>query len=189
MLKLDDKIALAYITGVALGDGNLSRVSRTVRLRISCDTKYPNIIKEIKNNLAILAPYNKINVIKVVGNCVDIYTYSNDWEKALGWKVGNKITQQVTTPQWIFQRKKYTSACLKGLLQTDGSIYTDRGYKMVNFVNHNRKLAMDVLAMVNTLGFRASFTEVSFKDKNTRYTVRIARDCEKFINYIGLTKD
>jgi DNA-binding transcriptional regulator WhiA len=189
MLKLDDKIALAYVTGVALGDGNLSRVSRAVRLRISCDLKYPNLINEIRDALAIIAPNNKINVIKVVGNCVDICTYSNDWEKALGWKVGNKITQQATVPTWIFQRKKYIIVCLKGLLQTDGSIYIDRGYKMVNFVNHNRKLAVDVLAMVNSLGFRASFTEVSFKDKNTRYTVRIARDCEKFINYIGLTKD
>jgi DNA-binding transcriptional regulator WhiA len=189
MLKLDDKIALAYITGVALGDGNLSRVNRAVRLRISCDLKYPNLINEVKEKLAIISPYNKINQRKVKGNCVDIYCYSNDWEDTLGWKVGSKLVQQVSTPNWIFQRKKYIVACLKGLLQTDGSIYMDRGYKMVNFVNHSRKLAIDVLAMVNSLGFRASFSEVSFKDKNTRYTVRIARDCEKFINYIGLTKD
>ncbi len=189
MLKLDDKIALAYITGVALGDGNLSRVSRAVRLRITCDKKYPNIILEIQEKLRIIAPNNNVSIVDKEENAVDVSCYSNDWEKVLGWKVGNKITQQVTTPQWIFQRKKYIIACLKGLLQTDGSIYMDRDYRMVNFVNHNRKLALDVLAMVNSLGYRASFSEVSFKDKNTRYTVRIARDCEKFINYIGLTKD
>ena len=43
---------LAYIIGVALGDGNLSNPNgRAIRLRISCDTRYPFIIESIKEAL------------------------------------------------------------------------------------------------------------------------------------------
>jgi hypothetical protein len=36
----------AYVLGLAIGDGNLSNPNgRAVRLRITCDTKYPILIK------------------------------------------------------------------------------------------------------------------------------------------------
>jgi len=38
----EDKKLHAYIVGLALGDGNLSNPNgRAVRLRITCDKKYP----------------------------------------------------------------------------------------------------------------------------------------------------
>ena len=54
MLNTKDKNSLAYIIGVALGDGNLSNPNgRAVRLRITCDIKYPKIISEIQKKLNI----------------------------------------------------------------------------------------------------------------------------------------
>jgi len=42
----------AYLIGVALGDGNLSNPNgRAVRLRITCDTKYPALIAKIRGAL------------------------------------------------------------------------------------------------------------------------------------------
>lgn len=50
----------AYIIGVALGDGNLSCPNgRAVRLRVTCDKRYPNIIKAIIINLEIIFPKTK----------------------------------------------------------------------------------------------------------------------------------
>jgi hypothetical protein len=43
--------SLAYIIGVALGDGNLSKNGGTTRLRVTCDNKYPKIITEITKHL------------------------------------------------------------------------------------------------------------------------------------------
>src|SRR3989338_9217420 len=38
----------AYVVGLSLGDGNLSNPNgRAVRLRITCDKKYPNLIQNI----------------------------------------------------------------------------------------------------------------------------------------------
>src|SRR3989344_1233893 len=76
---------ISYIIGVAIGDGNLSNPSgRAVRLRITCDIKYPNIIKNITQALQEVMPNNKVSVVNKKENCVDISCYSNKWENLLG---------------------------------------------------------------------------------------------------------
>jgi hypothetical protein len=47
----------AYVIGLAIGDGNLSNPNgRAVRLRITCDTKYPALIDKISTALKQLLP-------------------------------------------------------------------------------------------------------------------------------------
>lgn len=190
MLYLQNKHALAYIIGVALGDGNLSNPNkRAVRLRITCDLKYPLIIDEIIENLKIIAPQNKINIVKKRSKAVDVTCYSNGWEKTLGWNVGHKLKQKVRVPDWIKRDEEYIKSCLRGLLQTDGSIYFDRGYKMINFVNHGKQLAKDVFDMLESLGFRPRLSILKPMNGNKKYTVRIARDSEKCIKMLDLRKE
>lgn len=190
MLCLNNKVVLAYITGIALGDGNLSNPNgRAVRLRITCDLKYPKLIETIKENLQIIAPNNKVTLVKTRYNCLNISCYSNDWEIVLGWRVGDKLTQQVRVPRWIMNDTQYKTACLRGLLQTDGSMYLDRGYKMINFVNHNRHLAEDVLCMIQDLGFYPTFSAIIPTGSKSKYTVRLVKDVEKFIEHIQLLKE
>lgn len=76
---IEKSVSLAYIVGVALGDGNLSCPNgRAVRLRISCDIKYSDIINEIATNLKIVFPTNKVSLCKHSSeNCVDVSVYSN----------------------------------------------------------------------------------------------------------------
>ncbi len=189
MLNVRNKNALAYITGVALGDGNLSNPNgRAIRLRITCDLKYPNIIEEIYKNLRIVAPNNKISIIKKKAKAVDVSCYSNDWEKLLGWKVGSKLKQKVQVPTWIKEKQKYSIKCLQGLLQTDGSIYYDRGYCMINFVNHGENLAKDVFSMIESLGYRARMSIIAINTGTNKYTIRLVKDAERFIKYIKLEK-
>ena len=50
----------AYVVGLAIGDGNLSNPNgRAVRLRITCDTKYPALIARIRSALERLLPRTK----------------------------------------------------------------------------------------------------------------------------------
>lgn len=124
----------AYIIGLAIGDGNLSNPNgRATRLRITCDTKYPNLIKRIVNSVQRLLPENKVGTIKHrMSNALDVYAYSNHFEKLLGWKAmgGSKYIQNVSVPTWIQNKKEYKINCLRGLIETDGAIYEDRRYKM-----------------------------------------------------------
>lgn len=103
--NINTKIIEAYLVGVALGDGNLSLVNkRSVRLRISCDLKYPFLIEKIKSRLQILLPNNKVSEYKKKDSeSIDISSYSKEWESILGWKAnkGSKFQQQVSIPPWI----------------------------------------------------------------------------------------
>ena len=181
----------AYVVGLALGDGNLSNPNgRAVKLRISCDTKYPRLIEQISIALQKMLPNNVVNQIKRPRNCIDVYCHSNTLEKLMGWKVGPTYEQRVHVPKPIKQNQKLTIACLRGLMQTDGSIYNDRGYKMVMFVTIIPELAKDVMEMVIGLGFKPHCYKILQKlPQKTRYNIRISKNTEDFIKTINLTKD
>lgn len=186
MLNTSDKEALAYIIGVAIGDGNLSNPNgRAVRLRITCDKKYPKIIEEIIKNLEIIAPRNKISKINRKEKCIDISCYSNDWEKILGWKAkeGSKMKQKIRIPAWIKENKKYINKLLKGLFQTDGSIYYDRKYKMVNFTSSIPGLSEEIIFLIKEINFEAKIYYLSNKT-----IIRLNRKVDDFIKTIDLIK-
>ncbi|MBI2631180.1 hypothetical protein HYW73_03150 [Candidatus Nomurabacteria bacterium] len=189
MSYINNKKSLAYITGIALGDGNLSNPNgRAVRLRITCDKKYPLVIKAIEKNLKIIFPENKVSNINK-GNAIDISVYSNELENLLGWKAknGSKIIQKISVPVWIKDDIIYTKECLRGLFQTDGSLYSDRGYKMANFTSVSYTLIIDVKDMLKMVGFEVKIREVVDKGR-IKYVVRISKNVEKFIETINFWK-
>ena len=106
------------------------------------------------------------------------------------WQVGKgtKIQQQVHVPDWILADSKFSKACLKGLLQTDGSIYTDRIYLMVNFTNLIKPLIDDVYQMIQSLEFQPKLYQSIQKNGNIKYVVRLSKDVGMFIAQIGLSK-
>jgi hypothetical protein len=117
---------LAYIVGAALGDGNLSNPNgRATRLRITCDSTYPGIAKEIIHSLETLFPDNKVSVILLASTTYfNISVYSNQLNELLPWRVGcgTKFEQNAHVPDWIKTDKAFSISCLRGLLHTDGSI-------------------------------------------------------------------
>lgn len=186
-----DKENLAYIIGIAIGDGNLSNPNgRATRLRITCDIKYKNLIKNIISSIRKILPKNKISLVKRVDNCVDISCYSNKWEVLLGWtaKDGPKHKQRVSIPEWIKKDKKFILPCLKGLFETDGSIYFDRKYKMVNFTTVIPNLANDVVEIIRKTGFNPNMQINERKNGKTKYTVRISKNTEDFLKTVKIDK-
>ncbi len=180
----------AYVIGLAIGDGNLSNSNgRAVRLRISCDLKYPNLINTIIKSLKELFPNNQISTIKRGENCLDVSCYSNHLENLLGWKAkeGSKFKQDVTVPRWIKENEIYSIECLRGLFQTDGCIYFDRGYNMVNFTTIIERLALDVMSMIKNLGFKAHVYKIS-TTKTPKYIIRVSHRVEDFISLLKLIK-
>jgi hypothetical protein len=167
---LNDKYLLSYVVGLALGDGNLSSPNgRVIRLRISCDTRHASLIEEIQWALSRLMPNNKVSIVVRPGNCVDISCYSNYWPNLLGWNVGDKFSQRATVPLWVLSDRTYTINCLRGLIETDGSIYRDRGYLMMIFVTIIPELAESFQYMVESLGFQPKTYKIEFKNNKWNY--------------------
>ncbi|MCB9799040.1 LAGLIDADG family homing endonuclease [Candidatus Nomurabacteria bacterium] len=184
------KEGLAYIIGVAAGDGNLSNPNgRAVRLRITCDNRYPVLMKKIQKEIEKILPQNKVSFIFRKDGCTDISCYSNKWPYLLGWNVGTKYDQQILLPQWIFQKKTFISQCLKGLIETDGTIYVDRGYTMVSFTSTLRGLTYQVQTMLQILGFSEKVYSMKPKgNRKIRYNIRVAKDADILISMIKLNK-
>ena len=189
MPTIRDKNLLAYVIGLAIGDGNLSNPNgRATRLRISYDTKYPNLINKIIRSIKTLLPNNRVSPVKRKGNCLDVSCYSNQWETLLGWYVGkgSKIVQRVTIPKWIQQNEQYKINCIRGLVETDGTIYTDRGYKAVMFVSAIPKLANDFYSIIQSFGFAPHMYKIKRKNPASKaiYHIRISKDVDRFLNLI-----
>jgi DNA-binding transcriptional regulator WhiA len=185
----EDKSLQAYVIGLALGDGNLSNPnSRATRLRITCDKQYPLLIKRIVNALKLLFPQNKVSIVERKENCLDISVYSNHLERLLGWQSGqgSKFAQKVAIPEWIKQNSGYKINCLKGLIETDGSIYLDRGYKTIQFCTVIPGLALDVLTIMKSLGFSPKIYKIKRKSAGQQTTsyVRLSKNVPAFLEIV-----
>jgi len=198
LLLNKDKNLQSYIIGLAIGDGNLSNPNgRATRLRITCDKKYPLLIKRIVNSLQELLPDNKVSLVIRKENCIDVSVYSNHLEKVVGWQVGkgSKFTQKVSIPNWIKQNMKYKINCLKGLIETDGSIYFDRGYKMIMFTTIIPKLAEDAYNSIISLGFKPHLYKIKRKtnkynfNQKIVYRVRLSKNVSEFLKIVHPEKN
>jgi len=190
-LEKDKRKTLAYIVGVALGDGNLSNPNgRAIRLRVTCDAKYPKLSQSIITALKSLLPDNAVSIAPGPKDTYyNISVYSNKLAEWMPWQSGkgSKEVQLARVPQWIKDNDQFSKACLRGLFQTDGCIYNDRGYLMVNFTNNITPLVEDVCTMISSCGFTFSHQKLQRGEK-VKHTIRIARDSQSFIDGIGLFK-
>lgn len=187
-----DKELRAYVVGLAIGDGNLSNPNgRATRLRITCDPKYPKLITRISAALGSLLPQNKVSIVERK-DAIDVAVYSNHLEGVLGWRAnkGSKFVQNVKIPAWIKQYDRHVIACLKGLIETDGSIYFDRGYKMVIFKSIIPELAQDVFEAMSSLGFGPHIYKLRPPKKKPlfnqqiAYHVRLSKNVQKFLDLV-----
>jgi len=189
-----DRNLQAYVIGIAIGDGNLSKPGpRAVRLRITCDKKYPKLLNRIVKSLKQLLPENRVGIVDRE-TLVDVSVYSNHLEGLLGWKAnkGPKFIQKVRIPDWIKIDKSCTASCLKGLLETDGSVYLDRGYRMVIFSTINVELANDTLLLFQSLGYKPHLYRIKQKKNRYgfafKYHVRLSKNVDSFTDLIGVDK-
>jgi len=179
----------AYVIGLAIGDGNLSNPNgRATRLRITCDTKYPALIAKIQSALQRLLPRNKVSLVRGNGNYVNVSVYSNLLEPLLGWRAagGSKRSQCVRVPAWICENKILSIHCLRGLIETDGAVYHDRGYPMVIFSTVILELGTQIDQLIQGLGFRCRFYAArrSASEAPYKYQVRLSRDVVSFLELV-----
>ena len=157
---------------------------------MTCDKKYPKLLGHIKESLQTLLPGNKVSLVNKPG-CMDVSVYSNQLPELIGypWYGGPKIVQDVGVHSWIKAETRFTEECLRGLFQTDGCIYKDRGYLMVNFTSAGKHLANDVFFMMKNLGYYPHMQKIYQKGVYVRYTIRLSKNVEDFITEINFWKE
>ena len=100
----------------------------------------------------------------------------------------SKDNQNVSVPNWIKKDLNLSKECLRGLFQTDGSIYKDRKYVMINFVNTTPSLSLDVFDIVTNLGYSPNLQKLKQLNGKIKHTIRISKNSEEFIKEINFWK-
>ncbi len=151
---------LAEFVGILLGDGGITAGQAVITLNSEADREYlVFVIGLIKRLFGFEAPYVKRKDCKanmIFCNGVKFV----DYLLGLGLRVGNKVKQQVGIPDWVFTKMEYKTACLRGLMDTDGGVFMHRykvggkeyRYLKVCFTNRSMPILMFVRDVLVELG-------------------------------------
>lgn len=180
--------SLAEFVGIMLGDGGMSARQLTVTLNHHDDRQYKNYVVDLLEGLFGVVPsvYHDPadSVYSVVISRTDLIDYCTS---ELGLVRGSKVRQQVDIPQWVKTNSSYRVACLRGLVDTDGSVfqhtYLVNGrrywYKKLCFTSHSRPLARSVSDMMRSIGLHPRFS----RGKDVRLDRR--DDIERYFQLVG----
>jgi intein/homing endonuclease len=191
-INIEKNLKSAELTGLILGDGYLQERSQSqgtssYRLVVTVHQDENRLQKNAKNLLYSLT--DKQPSIHDLKDCkaTQIVLCSKEIVrelKKLGLQPGDKIMNQVNVPRWIKDDRKYMKKCLRGLVDTDGTIYrqTTDGRIIIQFKNFSEPLRLDFKHMCASLGYSPSGAG--------KYTVQIAgqRQVQKFIDEIAPIK-
>jgi hypothetical protein len=135
--------AYAYLLGLYLGDGCLSRTKKDVyRLRIALDLRYPGIIAECRAAMAAVLP-NKVGVTNCPG-CVQVNSYSKHWVCLFPQHApGPKHLRPIILDPWQerIAVEGHPRLFLRGLIHSDGYRGMNRitaGYVYPRYLFSNR---------------------------------------------------
>lgn len=177
---------LSEFLGIMMGDGGMSNYQISITLHHLDDEKYGQYVAKLMKKLFGVTPtirhIPKISVNTYTISRVELVKYLHK----LGLVIGNKIKQQIDIPDWIKKNKQYSIECIRGLLDTDGSVvvhkYLSNGkyytYKKLDFTSRSSLLLTSVSGIL---------TELGIKNKMRKDNIRIEaqKDVEKYFKIIG----
>lgn len=147
---------LAEFIGAYLGDGTLTKY----QIKISGDYRYDyryniyllNLIRNLFNIEAKIRKEKNVNTSSLVAYSKNLCFFLN---KNFGIKFGDKIKNKTIIPKKILNNEKLSIACLRGLIDTDGSV-SRRGRMgnqfCIQFTSHNKFLLHQVYEIGKKLG-------------------------------------
>ncbi len=202
---------LAEFIGIMLGDGG---VRNDYQIAVSFNGKedqaYAIYIRCVAKKLFGIS--STLYIRKEKGHADIVVTAINliEFLQKLGIKKGNKVRNQVDVPEWVFERKEYQAACLRGLFDTDGCIYQHKydvdgkqySYVKMCFRNYSIPILMSVEKILKNIGFHPALdtkhksvylnrpSEVnkyflSVKTSNPRYYNKYKRFFSSKIGHLG----
>jgi len=179
---------LCELIGVMLGGGYIKTNKTQVGISLNSETDYSyalyirSLIKELFNlNPSICHEKNEkvITILVSNRNLVDFLIKK-------GLKPGDKVKNQVGIPKWIGSRRKYKIACLRGLMDTDGSFYSylhrvnGKVYKnyALDFTNHSLPLLQGVRDILRDLGCTPTLAKY-------KVVLNKKRDISRYMSEVG----
>ena len=118
---------LAEFMGIMIGDGGISDYQTTITLNKKDDEEYADYVWTLVKRLFGVIPGRQFD--RSVVNIVVSRKKLVEFCKNMGLPIGNKIKQGLDIPVWIMENDNYARKCLRGMVDTDGSVVIHR-YKV-----------------------------------------------------------
>jgi len=137
----------AELLGIYLGDGCISDLPRTARLRIFLDAKYPRIIQDTKALLERSLPGNPVGLVEAHrGTMFIVSIYSSHLTCLFPQSgEGKKHERRISLENW--QRRLIEQApwgLLRGCIRSDGCVFVNRteshDYLTYDFSNKSKDI-------------------------------------------------
>lgn len=178
---------LTEFIGILLGDGSITRGQIAIYFNSEDDYKYSRFVYKLIKQLFKISPGEwERRDCKVLVFCISSVILVEFLEN-LGLKKGNKVKQQVAIPGWIMRDLDYAKTCLRGLMDTDGSVFEEKHscngevyiYKVLTLTNYSRPIIRQSQEILNRLGFRYNI------NNDKRLNIRSQGQIERYFKEIG----
>jgi hypothetical protein len=179
---------LAEFVGIAMGDGGISRYQVTITLNRRDDREFAFYVKNLIKKLFGIEPAmydvvknSVVNIVVSRGKLVRFCT------EELGLPLGNKIKQKFDIPSWIKTNEQFRIACVRGLVDTDGSVFTHEykvgkkwyAYKKLSFSSRSDPLLNSVYEIMQSIGLHPRLVE------HTEVRLDSINDMRRYFEVIG----
>ncbi|MFX0022873.1 MAG: LAGLIDADG family homing endonuclease [Candidatus Hermodarchaeota archaeon] len=199
---LEKNQSLAEMFGIILGDGRLrfDPLGRHYQLDIILnyidETEYVKYVEDFISTVFNYKPKisRQLNDNKNEGKGIYLTIYNKELIQELmllGLKPGDKVKNQIRVPDWIKSKNTFNLACLKGLFDTDGSVFPveEENTIRLNFKNGSFPLVKDFKEMSESNGIKtskiSSYKELSEKTGKFSITyivqIQARKQVERFL--------
>jgi len=190
---------LAELIGVLLGDGSISKDYHTITITLN-QIEEPNYVIYIKKLIKSTLKQEPSVVDLPNNKAIQLRIYDTgiiDELLSKGLKSGNKVKNQVGIPQWIKKNHRFIISCLRGLVDTDGSIFIRKSNFNaigINFKNNSKLLVEDFREICEKLQIRISKVYNGWTDsrgkkfRHYKVSINAKEQVAKFIYIINPMK-
>ena len=152
---------LAEFVGILIGDGGITERQVIITLNSVVDREYVIFVEKLIINLFGIEPKIHTRKNELATRIEVSRTNLVAFCRSLGLKVGNKIKQNLDIPDWIKADKDFEKACVRGLMDTDGCLFTEKhkikgkiyAYPRLSLVSMIPVLRSSVYSFFEELGF------------------------------------
>ncbi len=171
-----DEPAFAYLLGQYLGDGCVSKVGRSYRLRISCCDDYPDIMSETAKMIRRTLPGHKVGFSQRPG-CTEVYATSLHWPCLVPHGPGRKHLRSIELTDW--QREialdRHPDRLLRGLIHSDGCRCINRINRQDRVYEYPRYLFTNKSTDIRAIYLEACARVGVDARPNNRWSISVAR--------------
>ena len=179
-------IKLAEFIGIMMGDGGLSERQAIITLHHINDLEYSTFVADLMEGLFKVRPRIYHSAKNSVNDIVLSRSELVDHLHSLGLPLGNKVKQQFDIPEWIRQNKKFLIACVRGLVDTDGCIFT-HSYKVKGKWYHYKKLSFTSYSEPLRFSVARTLSDLGMSPRVTGKDVRLdsIADMKRYLSIVG----